>query len=76
MSDRFTDEDLKRFKQRIAGFDTRLHSFFNHELLRSLISRLEAAEKVCIGVQKVCEAHSLKGQAVIDLKAWREACGK
>lgn len=72
MSDlRFTDEDLKRFKEDLGGlsdgqsFDS--EGFYSKETMQALIARLQLAEDAIL--------HHANGNCECN-KKWRESCGK
>jgi len=73
----FSDSDLERLKDQLKRNDP-ADNFTSIETMKALLARLEAAERICEGIQNLCENHPefSKGQAVTDLEAWRKAAGK
>lgn len=63
----FTDDDLKSLKE-----DAELDVWLDPRKVLPLFSRLEAAEKICLNIDKFWhDKRSFDGM----LYAWRKACG-
>jgi hypothetical protein len=68
----FTDEDLKRLKHRMSWAENlkvpEYQSLMNHEDLKALLARLEAAEKALEAQVNIADLSLIR--------AWRNAAGK
>jgi hypothetical protein len=73
----FTDEDLKRLKEHLK-FDHADEDGIKESVVRALIARLKAAEKVCefIGNTDDMDAVDEVFKADELMAAWRKAAGK
>lgn len=65
----FTDDDLKRLRDRTLPYESLALIGVKSDLLNALLARLEAAEKVCEEIERKPICHGL-------IEAWRKACGK
>jgi len=78
----FTNENLRRVKDGLAGQDDVWFDGYSVGTIRALIARLEAAEKVCEASAKVVRPRERIGNAPLEraifnaLEAWRKTAGK
>jgi hypothetical protein len=69
----FTDDDSESMKDEIYVPDGALFDGHSVKAIKSLIARLEAAEKVA----EYARRHAPRvNELVVLLRAWRKACGK
>jgi len=72
----FTDEDLKRLTEWINGVPARALTLPNAELIKALLARLEAAEKVCSQIDKYTDTLDIYVPIRESYQEWEKAAGR